>query len=233
MKNTAVIFSVILALLILPSCKPGQTPDQPEKGTKAAESSQSTIKDNTTQPSDIAPAPTVSKTAIEDKAVDKESAESFIKLGISYSKEGKYEEAIEAYRQAIQMLESDTAEIHYNLAHAHLMLYDEAAAHKEYRHLRTIDPVLAEKLYAFATSRTLEDQSGKFLVQVGAYKKNHNADVMLDTLKSRSFNAFVHREGNFSMVRIAGIKTRKDGVALMNSLTEELKVAPYLLNRTH
>ncbi len=234
MGNKILFFSLIFVFTLVLSCKPGQDTGQSKNPSQTPEQSV------TTSPGVSAPTPEKPETAkpiietVEQKVVvENESSKDFMTLGVSYAKEGRFEEAIETYKHAIQLLESDAAKIYYNLAYAHIMVNDETSAFNEYKHLRTIDPVSADMLYEFSTKKALADQNNRFFIQIGAYKISDNAEVMLEKLKAHTLYAFIHKEDSFNKVRLAGLKTMRDGKTIMKSLNRELKVQPFLLNHQH
>jgi tetratricopeptide (TPR) repeat protein len=74
-------------------------------------------------------------------------AVTYYNLGVAHFKSDHYQEAIEAYKQAIK-LEANAAEVHANLGNAYLKLVNKERALEEYRILKTLDPEWADKLYS-------------------------------------------------------------------------------------
>ena len=69
-----------------------------------------------------------------------------INLGIAYGNLGRYQDAIEAYKQAIR-IKPDYAEAHYNLGIAYLVTGDKDSALEEYKILKTLDAEKANELF--------------------------------------------------------------------------------------
>ena len=72
--------------------------------------------------------------------------EVYFKLGNTHAKEGRYQEAIEAYKQVIK-LKPDLAEAHNNLGLAYLKIKDKVNALEEYKILKTLNAEMANKLF--------------------------------------------------------------------------------------
>ncbi len=66
-------------------------------------------------------------------------------------------------------------------------------------------------------------------IQVGAWKNPKYAQEMFDKLKIYYPNTFIIVENNFNKVRITGIKTKKQGMILLNRLKEKFKLKPFLV----
>ena len=67
-------------------------------------------------------------------------------LGYAYRKSGKYKEAIESFRQTIR-IDPDYAAAHYNLGNAYLGSNDRGSALEQYKILKSLDAVRANKLF--------------------------------------------------------------------------------------
>ena len=67
-------------------------------------------------------------------------------LGTAYGELGKYEEAIEAFRQAIR-INPDYADAHYNLGLTYLILKDNGSALEQYKILKKLDSERANQLF--------------------------------------------------------------------------------------
>jgi Flp pilus assembly protein TadD len=65
--------------------------------------------------------------------------------GVFFSKRDRWNEAISAYKRAIN-IKFDDAKIHYDLAIAYMMIKDRNSAVKEHMILKGLDKYLAEKL---------------------------------------------------------------------------------------
>jgi tetratricopeptide (TPR) repeat protein len=81
----------------------------------------------------------------------------YFKFGVAYANEGKYDEAIAAYKQAIK-INPDLTEAHYNLSLSYLILGDKNSAFKEYKILKNLDPQKADNLYKDAIFRNSLDR---------------------------------------------------------------------------
>ena len=68
-------------------------------------------------------------------------------LGYTYYNLGKYEEAIEAYKQAIR-INPDFAEAHYFLGGAYVFSEDRGGALEQYKILKKLDTELANELFS-------------------------------------------------------------------------------------
>jgi len=66
--------------------------------------------------------------------------------GLAYGKLRRYEEAIEACKQAIR-IEPDDVDTHYNLGLTYLILGDNGSALDEYKILKDLDQDSANKLF--------------------------------------------------------------------------------------
>jgi len=67
-------------------------------------------------------------------------------LGVTYGGLGRYQDAIEAYKQAIR-IKPDDAEAHCNLGSAYFSTGDKGSALEEYKILKTLDAEQANKLF--------------------------------------------------------------------------------------
>jgi hypothetical protein len=89
-----------------------------------------------------------------DEAIDsykqavkiKPAAVTYNNLGAIYTKLGRYTEAIGAYKQAIKV-KPNYAEAHFCLSLTYILNGDKASALKEYEILKTLDAVMAGKLF--------------------------------------------------------------------------------------
>ena len=73
-------------------------------------------------------------------------AEAHNNLGAISFNQGKYQEAIRQYNEAIR-INPNYAAAHHNLGNAYLMIGNRALAMKEYEILKAINPGLASALY--------------------------------------------------------------------------------------
>ncbi len=69
-------------------------------------------------------------------------------IPVAYGELGRYQDAIEACRQAIR-INPDDAEAYCNLGVAYLILGDKSSAIDQYKKLKEIDKDLANKLFNF------------------------------------------------------------------------------------
>jgi tetratricopeptide (TPR) repeat protein len=74
-----------------------------------------------------------------------QEAKAHYNLGIAYRKSGKYQEAIESFKQAIK-IDSDYVKAHYNLGIAYLLLWDRDSALEQHKILKKLDTELANEL---------------------------------------------------------------------------------------
>jgi len=68
-------------------------------------------------------------------------------LGIAYGALGKYKEAAEEFQQAIR-IDPDDADAYLSLGIAYLSLNDRGSALEQYKILKSLDSVLANKLFS-------------------------------------------------------------------------------------
>ena len=66
--------------------------------------------------------------------------------GATYGNLGRYNEAIEAFKQAIR-INPDDAIAHFNLGFTYLILKNTGAAFEQYKILKTLDKEEANKLF--------------------------------------------------------------------------------------
>ena len=66
-------------------------------------------------------------------------------LGYTYCELGKYEEAIESYKQAIR-IDPDDATAHYGLGVTYIILRDKSSALKQHKILKKLDTKMAKEL---------------------------------------------------------------------------------------
>jgi len=67
-------------------------------------------------------------------------------LGIAYYRLGRYQDVVEAFKQAIR-IKPDFAEVHCNLGRAYFLTGDKGSALEEYKILKTMDAEQANKLF--------------------------------------------------------------------------------------
>jgi hypothetical protein len=79
-------------------------------------------------------------------------------LGVAYDKLGRYQDAVEPYKQAIR-IKPNYAEAHYNLGGAYLITGDKGSALEEYKILKTLDAGIADKLFKMINKLNLEKPS--------------------------------------------------------------------------
>lgn len=70
----------------------------------------------------------------------------YFNLGSAYAKSGKYQEAIEAYKQALR-INPDNAEVRFKLGLTYILEDDIGSALDEYKILKNLDNELANKLF--------------------------------------------------------------------------------------
>lgn len=175
--------------------------------------------------------PETGEVAVKKTAVDEiKDPETYLELAAAYSNEGKYEKALEAYRKASNISGADVPEIHYNLGLTYLMLDDRGSALKEYKILEDTDPVKADTLYRKTVEKVLSEKDNKFTVQVGAYKNITYAYETIKKLQKKHIHAYIKKENNFNKVRVPGIKTKKEGEAMIKELRETFGFRSVLLN---
>ncbi|MDH4027665.1 MAG: SPOR domain-containing protein [Nitrospirota bacterium] len=162
--------------------------------------------------------------------VEQKGAAVYSDLGASYSKEGKYKDALQAYKKAAGMIGSDYADIHYNLALTHLALKDRDSALNEYKIIKNIDPVKADKLYKESVLNVVLDKSNKFIVQAGAFRNIKNAYDTVGILKDAHIYAYIKKENDLNKVRVPGIKTKEEAEAIMKEIEKRTGSRPILLN---
>jgi tetratricopeptide (TPR) repeat protein len=164
------------------------------------------------------------------KRIDHDNAAGFYcDFGVTFIDNDMYNEAIEAFKQAINM-NYGYEDAHYNLGISYLILGNSDSAFEEYKILRDLDSQKADNLYNTALQAASFDKKNKFALQVGAFKVLDNAKEMLEKLKTQYLYAYIEKENNFNMVRLLGIKTKKEGRIVMNELYKKYKFKPYLLN---
>jgi len=73
-------------------------------------------------------------------------AKKYLDLGAAYGKTGKYEDAIESYKQAIRN-NPDDAMAHFGLGLAYFLLNDRGSALDQYEILKKLNTELANKLF--------------------------------------------------------------------------------------
>jgi len=169
--------------------------------------------------------------AVKETAVEEiKGPEAYIKLAAAYSNEGKYKDALGAYKKASGMLASDDPEIHYNLGLTYLMLDDRDSALKEYKILKGKDLLRADTLYRKTVEKILSEKDNEFTVQVAAYKNINYAYKTIKRLQKNYIHAYIKKENNFNKVRVPGIKTRKDGEAMIKELRKTFGLRAVLLN---
>jgi tetratricopeptide (TPR) repeat protein len=181
-----------------------------------------------TQPSE--PQETVEETVNATVIDEIKGPETYLELASAYSSEGKYKEALEAYRKASNMSGADVPEIHYNLGITYLMLDDRGSALKEYKILEDTDPVRADTLYRKTVEKILSEKDNKYTVQVGAYKNINYAYETNKRLQKNHINSYIKKESNFNKVRVPGMKTKKDGEAMIKELRKTFGFQSVLLN---
>ena len=69
----------------------------------------------------------------------------YANLAFAYSKTGRYEEAVQAYRESIK-LKPDFPDVHYSLGETYVLMKNREEALKEWEALRLLDKNLAQKL---------------------------------------------------------------------------------------
>ena len=174
--------------------------------------------------------PEINKQTIEPDTIIKQDDESdLFDLGVSYGDKGMYIEAVEAYKQAIEMKPYYT-EAHYNLALSYLMLEDKDSLTEEYKILRNIDSQKADNLYETAIEKVSSDADSKYIIQVGAYKIPDNANKIFERLKAEYMYAYIERENNFNKVRIMGIKTKEEGALIIKEINNTFGLKPFLIS---
>jgi len=153
----------------------------------------------------------------------------YFKLGVAYSNEGQYMEAIESYKNAARIIRSDYVIVHYNLGATYLMVNDRQAALEEYKTLKSIDPQTADKLYNTAVQKAISDTDNRFMLQVGAYKNIAYAEEILEKLKSNFIYAYIEKGTNFNKVRVPGLKSRTEAEALKKEMIKKYGLVPYII----
>ena len=78
--------------------------------------------------------------------LDMKSADVWIELGDDYRDYKWYQDAVTAYQKAVH-LDAHSAKAHYGMADAYLSLQNRDAALDEYKILKKLDIVLADKLF--------------------------------------------------------------------------------------
>jgi tetratricopeptide (TPR) repeat protein len=73
-------------------------------------------------------------------------AKAYCNLGVAYDDLGRYQDAIEPYKQAIR-IQPDFVLAHYNLGVAYSVASDKNSALEEYKILKTMDAEKANELF--------------------------------------------------------------------------------------
>lgn len=71
--------------------------------------------------------------------------------------------------------------------------------------------------------------SGKYYIQVGAWKNIENAQGVLEKLKGDYPEIFIVEENNFNKVRVTGIISREQGLLIAKEIKKKLNVKPLLV----
>lgn len=82
---------------------------------------------------------------------DPENADAHLLLGNAYYNSNRPEEAVEAYKQAIE-IDADMAQAHYKLGKVYLKMGNKDLALEEYEILKTLDKELANELFEMLTN---------------------------------------------------------------------------------
>ena len=81
-----------------------------------------------------------------EKSLNNSEADKHNKLGLAYVNSNQYQEAVDAFKQAIR-IKPDYAGAHYNLGFAYVILKDKDSALDEYKILKDLDKEMANKLF--------------------------------------------------------------------------------------
>ncbi len=160
--------------------------------------------------------------------IDNNHIEAYYNLGVSLENMGRFDDAIEAYKQVVDIYPNHI-DAHYNLSLSHLTLDDMASVMEEYRILRKIAPKKSDKLYMKAIERARQDNNNKYILQLGAFKNNNNANALLNKLKNQYMHAYIERESSINKVRLTGINSREELYLIKEEIKEKLKINPYII----
>ncbi len=251
-----ILFVLILSMPLLFSCKAAKNGQQthtsePQLVVPSEPEETETIESEVMEPAeDMADAAPVYEEAVEEPdiilgepvedmasdesekgadAADHDDPSVYFKLGVAYSNEGQYMEAIESYKNAARIIRSDYVIVHYNLGATYLMVNDRKAAFEEYKTLKGIDPQTADKLYNTAVQKAISDTDNRFMLQVGAYKNIAYAEEILEKLKSHFIYAYIEKGTNFNKVRVPGLNNRQEAEALKKDLIKKFGLVPYII----
>lgn len=123
-------------------------------------------------------------------------AEAAAAIGDSYFEEGKIAEASRAYRGAIDNY-SDNAQTPY------------------------LQQRLAELRPHAGASRSAVASGPVSTVQVGSFKRARNANVLIDKLKTKGYDAFLNKADRMYRVRVGHFSTRLEAVELAVRLRKD------------
>jgi tetratricopeptide (TPR) repeat protein len=149
---------------------------------------------------------------MEDSMAGHNNASAFYEIGVSENSTGRHQEAIAAFKQAIN-IKPGYVEAHYNLGLSYLMLDDKVSALEQYKILKTLDPKEADRLHLKALAIASLHTENKYILQVGAYKNIDNANKMLGNLQSDYLLTNIEQINNLNKVRIHGIRTLNEPTA--------------------
>ena len=157
-------------------------------------------------------------------------ADNYYNIGISLYNTGHYEDAVGAFKKTLD-INPDYTRAHYDLALAHIMLDDHAAAFDEYKKLQGLNEDMANNLRKAAVNEVSANSSYKLIVQVGAFKVLKNAEKLINDLKDDYLFLNIDKTGALYKVLIHGVRTMEEGKLIMQDIKKKHNIVPFMIIR--